>query len=728
MEEMGGGVPGGAVGYMLVPVNWIVNRSHTRLKCKGAIKEKMSADASTPDGVIVRRGANKAIRRAPTASPSAAQPRENEVIVPRPISLPPAELVKRRYSCWNPPPLSVMEQFSNRRENVYDAEKLSQHKLEVQSQLLKDEQKVRALKESLSTAHSRTLAMVDIFNSFDNRLVHLESEIVPFHQNTTHLTIMHENIDKTCTVFQHMISQFAVYDDVNGLISDAGGVQDIPTYLSNMRKAEGARKYLEECKLTCGQHILDALIALLATGETILQNEFKKILQQNSSVCCFAGLTEGVDIPLQPQFDMLHFSPEIIERLSLIGDYLTNSIKNNRYSRHYVVLRSDYLVRSLRTLSVEGGLESLVTTNNAKASVRYKPTTGGTCGAVDMDGNAIIVMNTATSKVYEKGTHPYLVVLTVFARLLMDERDRVERIIPASINNAVYEETIAKCVEVFVRTGDFIVRNTQKVIERREFLHTFHLFDILQRLNSSDFDPILQVAGKNCGIRLLDLNTNFMITCSQILQDISMDIKKNTSKVSLDGTVHEITSNTLNLFGRLYEYCGTCEQVLRATDAKNDDDRPMNKIGEYFAHVAMALQQVLANKALAYGDKMLQSIFLLNNNYYILKVMKNSPYYPLMGPAFEKAFQNVFQTQLDVYKLTWNKALNYIMETPMDPSIRFPKNAKDEVKERFRGFNNEFEDMILRQSKCSVPDEDLRNQLKQINIDMLVPVYKDFRS
>eukprot|EP00123_Amoebidium_parasiticum_P017003 comp23674_c0_seq2/m.40525 comp23674_c0_seq2/g.40525 ORF comp23674_c0_seq2/g.40525 comp23674_c0_seq2/m.40525 type:complete len:405 (-) comp23674_c0_seq2:309-1523(-) len=364
-----------------------------------------------------------------------------------------------------------------------------------------------------------------------------------------------------------------------------------------------------------------------------------------------------------------------------------------------------------------------------QAAGRHKSTLQkGDYGAVDAEGNAIIVLRATTNKLYEKGTHPYLVVIRVFCRLLMQERDRVDRILPMAVAAGVYEDTIAKSVDLFVRTGDHIVRTTQKAMEKKEFAHTFDLFDVLEHLNGHEFDPVLKGAGKMGGPRLLDLNTNFMLTCSQILQDIEGDMKKNTSKVSADGTVHEITSNTLSLFSRLYEYCDTCEQVLKATEPRTDRDDRTSRFGEYINRVVMTLQQALQNKAQAYSDKVLQTIFLLNNDYFILKTMKAADYYPMLGQLFDRTFQGVVQAQIEAYRLTWSKTLNYLLERPLDPNVKFSKNQKDEIKERFKGFNSEFEEMMARQVKYSVPDEELRSQLRALNIDLLVPAYKEFRN
>jgi exocyst complex protein 7 len=48
------------------------------------------------------------------------------------------------------------------------------------------------------------------------------------------------------------------------------------------------------------------------------------------------------------------------------------------------------------------------------------------------------------------------------------------------------------------------------------------------------------------------------------------------------------------------------------------------------------------------------------------------------------------------------------------------------IKDRFKGFNTEMEELTRIQRTYSIPDETLRGRVKMANVELLVPVYREF--
>ncbi|KNC84745.1 hypothetical protein SARC_03057, partial [Sphaeroforma arctica JP610] len=107
---------------------------------------------------------------------------------------------------------------------------------------------------------------------------------------------------------------------------------------------------------------------------------------------------------------------------------------------------------------------------------------------------------------------------------------------------------------------------------------------------------------------------------------------------------------------------------------------------------------------------------------------RNSDFFDDLGHGFDKIFSGVVNSQIESYKTSWTRCLNYLLEEPLDSSLKFSKNVKDDIKERFKGFNTEFEEIRQRQMKYSVPDDELKVFLRKLNEEILLPHYKDFRS
>ncbi len=48
------------------------------------------------------------------------------------------------------------------------------------------------------------------------------------------------------------------------------------------------------------------------------------------------------------------------------------------------------------------------------------------------------------------------------------------------------------------------------------------------------------------------------------------------------------------------------------------------------------------------------------------------------------------------------------------------------LKDKFKGFNNELDEILHVQQEWSVPDPVLRKRLRTDNVEMFVPIYTDF--
>jgi len=81
---------------------------------------------------------------------------------------------------------------------------------------------------------------------------------------------------------------------------------------------------------------------------------------------------------------------------------------------------------------------------------------------------------------------------------------------------------------------------------------------------------------------------------------------------------------------------------------------------------------------------------------------------------------------------TWKKILEYLNFADLkkevkkwDSSQMLPKNIKKKIKEKLKGFNDAFGTTNIEQQQFSVPDSDLRSQLRQDNVELIVDKYKD---
>ena len=61
---------------------------------------------------------------------------------------------------------------------------------------------------------------VSILSSFESRLMQLENSIIPVHKQTENLQRLQENVDKTLSCMDHVISYYHVAKDTDKIIRE----------------------------------------------------------------------------------------------------------------------------------------------------------------------------------------------------------------------------------------------------------------------------------------------------------------------------------------------------------------------------------------------------------------------------------------------------------------------------------------------------------------------------
>jgi len=99
-------------------------------------------------------------------------------------------------------------------------------------------------------------------------------------------------------------------------------------------------------------------------------------------------------------------------------------------------------------------------------------------------------------------------------------------------------------------------------------------------------------------------------------------------------------------------------------------------------------------------------------------------------------YEKLVKKQREEYQnLTWSKALSFLKVTDsaeilklcIPPSTPKPK-AKKLIKAKFEGFNTEFQEIYNSQRVFTIPDSDLRSQLRNDNVELVLKAYKTFLS
>nr|CAG8548890.1 2789_t:CDS:10 [Entrophospora candida]CAG8598908.1 287_t:CDS:10 [Entrophospora candida] len=545
------------------------------------------------------------------------------------------------------------------------------------------------LEENLKKTEELTKKMTSMLNVFDDRLVRLEASILPIHGSTQKLTKLVDNIDKTRTGVLEIIGYFDLVVREEATIKKGPNENDLVPYLKSIGKCKKAMEVL-------------AGMRLKSTAMLQLEELFRKWLTSRSNpIEPLSYITKNLDIPGIPQ------AP--IQNLAKLSSYLETYGQELDYKSNFVdvysEVRSNYLVKSL-TLLAQGSIST--------AERRNTP-------------------------VYEKGTCGFNSYTEAMLRMFKTEYEVASKVLSQKFVQAGFKNAIQQSFDNYIETGKVLNNRVRRFIETDLFL----AFDILESLNRHvlAFDDIFMLTGKkdvSYGELLHSLKGVTLRSIPEFIEEIKTHRTK-TSGLPSDGTIHEMTINTLQHMKRMSDYPETIEQILLTLGDGNwnvsdkDPNFSRNRAGgltvgsdvvKHYYSLALSLD----SKARTYKKTSLTCIFLLNNYQYILKAIRTQ-FSKLLDPEVERKYESLVQKCNDGYQDTWKACFANLMDyTVVRGTLKstLSPNDKQTFKEKLKNFYTEFDEIFKIHKGYTIPDLELRNKVTRDIKIVLLPIYNRF--
>ncbi|PQQ17378.1 exocyst complex component EXO70B1 [Prunus yedoensis var. nudiflora] len=183
-----------------------------------------------------------------------------------------------------------------------------------------------------------------------------------------------------------------------------------------------------------------------------------------------------------------------------------------------------------------------------------------------------------------------------------------------------------------------------------------------------------------------------------------------SKKPMLSGEIHPLTRHTLN------SLLDTGEEELQR---KHVPDRPRLLL------LISNLESNLEEKSRVYDDGAMQCVFLMNNILYVVQKVKDSEIRKLLGDQWvRKRRGQVRQYATGYLRAAWSKALSCLKDEGIGGSTS--NASKMALKERFKNFNANFEEIYRIQTAWKVPDAQLREELRISISEKVIPAYRSF--
>ncbi|QCD92553.1 exocyst complex component 7 [Vigna unguiculata] len=568
------------------------------------------------------------------------------------------------------------------------------------------------VKESLHKSQTITDSMVSILGSFDHRLSALETAMRPTQIKTHSIRSAHDNIDKTLKAAEGILNHFDQTRLAEAKIL-RGPHEDLESYLGAVDQLRANVRFFSSKKsFKSSEAIVTHANTLLAKAITKLEEEFKHLLTNYSKPVEPDRLFECLPNSLRPSnsgkgegggknhsgkqsSEAVTFAlptlipPRVIPLLHDLAQQMVQAGHQQQLFRIYRDTRATVLEQSLRKL----GVERLSKDDVQKMQWEVLEA---------KIGNWIHYMRIAVK------------LLIVGEKKICDQIfDGVD-----SLKSQCFAEVTAGSVAMLLSFGEAVAKSKRSPEKLFVLLDMYEIMRELQpeieRLFESKTCTEMREAAINLSKRLAQ-------TAQETFVDFEEAVEKDATKTTvMDGTVHPLTSYVINYVKFLYDYQSTLKLLFHEFDP-NDPD---GQLAIITTRIMQALQTNLDGKSKQYKDPALTQLFLMNNIHYIVRSVRRSEAKDMLGDDWVQIHRRIVQQHANQYKrISWAKILQCLTVPASENTNAVTRTM---IKDRFKTFNDQIEELHQRQSQWTVPDSELRESLRLAVAEVLLPAYRSF--
>ncbi|XP_046887658.1 exocyst complex component 7 isoform X6 [Hypomesus transpacificus] len=657
-------------------------------------------------------------------------------------------------------------------------EDASARKREIEEKLKQEQETLSFIRENMEKSDQLTKGMVSILSSFESRLMQLENSIIPVHKQTENLQRLQENVDKTLSCMDHVISYYHVAKDTDKIIKE-GPTGRLDEYLACIAKIQKAVEYFQDNNPDSPE--LNTVKARFEKGKELLEAEFRGLLTRYSKpvppILILDAIGVDEELEVQEVVVLEHLPEAVLQDIICISGWLVEYGRNQDFMNVYFQIRSSQLDRSIK------GLKEHFRKNSASSGVLYSPAVQtkrkdtptkkapkrpGTIrkaqnllkqysqhGLDGKKGGSNLTPLEGKDDVLDIEIDSYIHCISAFVKLAQSEYALLTEIIPEHHQKKTFDSLIQEALDNLMLEGDNIVLAARRAIMRHDYSAVLTIFPILRHLKQTkaDFDTTLQGTAASTKNKLPTLITSMETVGAKALEEFADSIKNDPDKeynMPKDGTVHELTSNAILFLQQLLDFQETAgamlaSQVLGDTYNIPIDPRETSSsassyssefsrrlLSTYICKVLGNLQLNLLSKSKVYEDTALSAIFLHNNYNYILKSLEKSELIQLVTVTQKKAegsYRELIEQQIHMYQRSWLKVTEHLTDRNMpavQPGAKLKDKERQVIKDKFKGFNDGLEELCKIQKVWAIPDKGQRDAIRQAQKRMVSEAYRNF--
>ncbi|XP_053939472.1 exocyst complex component 7 isoform X15 [Cuculus canorus] len=449
----------------------------------------------------------------------------------------------------------------------------------------------------------------------------LENSIIPVHKQTENLQRLQENVEKTLSCLDHVISYYHVAKDTEKIIKE-GPTGRLEEYLNCMDKIQKAVEYFQDNNPDSPE--LNRVKSLFERGKESLESEFRSLMTRHTKPVppiLILDLISGDDeMETQEEMSLEHLPESVLHDIICISGWLVENGRNQDFMTVYFQIRSVQLDRSIK------GLKDHFRKNSSSSGVPYSPAIQnkrkdtptkkpmkrpdvnavlipgtirkaqnllkqysqhgldgkkGASNLIPMEGHehdlrVKHLSDTLSDKhwpaagrddVFDIEIDAYIHCISAFVKLAQSEYQLLTEVVPEHHQKKTFDSLIQESLDNLIMEGDNIVSAARKAIIRHDYSAVLTIFPILKHLKQMkpEFDQVLQGTAAGTKNKLPSLITSMETTGAKALEEFADNIKNDPDKeynMPKDGTVHELTSNAILFLQQLLDFQETAGAML----------------------------------------------------------------------------------------------------------------------------------------------------------------------
>ncbi|KAK3001779.1 hypothetical protein RJ639_022499, partial [Escallonia herrerae] len=329
--------------------------------------------------------------------------------------------------------------------------------------------------------------------------------------------------------------------------------------------------------------------------------------------------------------------------------------------------------------------------------------------------------------------HFELAVKTVF----VSEKNLCNKVLGNIMDGVIWSECFVKIADkimaVFFRFGEGVARSNK---EPQKLFKLLDMFDSLEKLKIEFAEMFEGEAGADICSRFRELEKLLVHTSTKVFWEFGLKIEGNQDGLPppQDGSVPKLVRYAINYLKYLATdaYRTSMAKALRTEQiwkagilSKPETDE--NLLKDAISNVMEALQRNVESKRSRYKDKVLPYVFAMNTYWYIYMRTRNTELGKILGEKYmKKNYKVVAEESAYLYqKQAWGALVRLLDKEETGrlnkEGIGVPLRGK--VEAFMKGFD---EISVRHRSSYNIPDVDLRGQIKEATINLVVPAYTEF--